>query len=85
MSKIDLQILANLFSDMNDFIDQIIPPKSWMSSLLRQYLFCYRDELINRILQRQTFNRYKGFKGFDFKRIAQSKKCIERLGGGDDE
>lgn len=72
MGKADLIILAQIFSDMNDFINQIVPPKSWMSNMLRRYLFLYRDELIKRILSRQTFNRYKGFKALDFEKIAKS-------------
>lgn len=72
MSKADLIILARIFSDMNDFINQMVPPKSWLSSYLRRRLFLYRDELIKRILSRQTFNRYKGFKALDFEKIAKS-------------
>lgn len=74
MSKVDLKILAQIFSDMNDYINQLVPSNSWMSDPLRGYLFLYRDELIKRILAKSDlcFKKYKDFKSVDFEKIAKS-------------
>lgn len=76
MSKNDLIILANIFSDMNDFIDQIIPPKSWMSTMLRRYLFLYRDELVKRIGERKTLKCHESKLYAEFQRVAKTKTIM---------